>query len=806
MKNTYLVQKKTVLAVQAACLVMAMVPVAQAETDPAVAELTEMTKEVEVGVVGVGRKSFKFGEYNGLHNNGVQMTGSFDIGGKGDENSASRWRIQGTDLGLDTRRLEAEGGQQGMYKLHFVYDELQHKISDSYQTIFNGSGSTALTLPASYPAIGTRSTTAPASWNNIQSPFAVAPATGVGPGYLIPSLMHNQDVGFKRTTTEGGIAYNFRPGWEAKVTARQDDKDGTKLTGYAFASSSTAAMLVEPIRFKSNGLDFALGYAGEEANFNLSYLYSEFRNDVKAWTAETPFATGQILNNQALLSSAPENKMQQVKLGGGYRFTSATRLSYELSSSLMTQISPFNCQVANGTTGCVSGVNGWIVPVGSANAKVTNDKAFIKLTSRPAVKWNLSAAYKYDHRNNQTPVNTFKVSFTDSSAVAVSNITNDPINATKEQFMLDTEYAIARAQAIKLGLEREIIRRSTDGNGFAPSRTTLTTNTNDFSLPVHKTIENTWGIEYRNSMLDSLTGRISYAQSLRKAQDYSQPALAATTNEATMLTNAYYSQFRDYFVADRTRDKLRGALNYQMGEAWTLGAAVDYNRDSYKDAAFQEATSTIYNLDLGYAPNEDFSVNTFFSMEDRKAKLAGKYIVSSTTAGTTVNGVAATNAFNGGACNLAGHPCILANWDWSMAQADKVNTLGIGVKKSGLLASKLELNGDLIIIRSRTPVTAGGGGSLVSDGAAAPNYVSIAPANYPDITSNTWQLTVKGKYKFDKAQAVRMFYMYQHLNSSDWQYDAYINPVAMQSFIGTGMTAPRHSIHVLGVSYVYTFM
>lgn len=816
MKNIYPVQKKTVIAVQAALLTMLMAPVARAETDSAVADLTELTKEVEVGVVGVSKRSYKFGEYNGLGNNGVRATGGFDIGGKGGENSTLRWTVEGTDLGLDTRRLEAEGGQQGLFKLHFVYDELPHKISDSYQTIFNGVGSTALTLPASYPLAATRlsptyanTNTIPntdaitlANWNNIQAPNATAGIAGGGPGYLIPALVHNQDIGFKRTKTEGDVTYIFSPGWEAKFAARQDDKKGTKLTGYAFASSSTATMLAEPINFKTNEFDLSLGYTGEKANFNLAYLYSEFKNDVKAWSAATPFATGSVLNDQALLSGAPESRMQQIKLGGGYRFTPATRLSFEGSSLLSTQDSTFNCQT--GAAGCVNGVNGWIVPVVSANAKVTNDKVFVKLTSRPISKLNLSAAYKYDHRNNQTPVNTFRVSFADSAAAAASNVANDPIDVSKTQYILDAEYAIARAQALKLGLQRESIERFSDGSGFAPSRTTSTANTNDFSLPVHKTNENAWNLEYRNSVLNNLTGRISYTHSVRKAQDYSQVTPAATTNDATLLTNAYYRQFRDFFVADRTRDKARSAFNYQIGDAWTLGAAVDYNRDAYMDAAFKEAKSMIYNFDLSYTASEDLSVSAFYSTEDRDAQLAGKYIISSSTAGTKVNGMAATNLL-GGACSVANHPCILANWGWTMAQADKVDTFGIGVKQKGLFAGKLDLNSDLVYIRSRTPVTAGGGGSLISDGAAAPNYVSVAPASYPEITSRTLQLTIKGSYKVDKTQSVRAVYMYQRLENSDWQYDAYTNPVAMQSFIGTGMTAPRYNLNVLGVSYVYSF-
>ncbi|MDD5388033.1 MAG: MtrB/PioB family decaheme-associated outer membrane protein [Gallionellaceae bacterium] len=821
MKNhqAHFALSKTVAAIHAALLAMAAIPLANAAPDPAVAELTTPDKTFEVGVVDVSKKSYKFGEYNGLYRDGARVNANVDMVGKSVDESATRWSVLATDLGLDTRRLEAEGGQQGRFNIHFLYDELPHKLSDSFRTIYNGAGSTALTLPATYPAAATRlgvTTTGQqvlSNWNNLQSPNAVAQPlvtdnAMTGPAYLVPSLMHNEDIGFKRTKVEGGLSYILHPGWEIKFAARQDKKDGTKLTGYAFASSSTAAMLIEPISFRTNGFDVALGYIGEKANMNLTYLYSTFQNDINAWTAATPFAgvtgTVGVYNNQALLSSAPESQMHQVKLAGGYRFTPTTRLSYEGTTARTTQNSNFNCQVNTGVTGCVSGVNSWIVPVGSANAKVASDTFAIKLTSHPINKLNLAAAYKYDHRDNQTPVNTFNVRFADQTGAANSSITNDPINTTKNLFTLDADYALARSQAVKLGYQLEDINRSTDGNGFAPSRTIATGNTNDFSLPVHKTKEDTWTLEYRNSMLSDVTGRLSYAQSTRRALDYSTPTFAATTNDATLIQYAYYTQFRDYFVADRTRDKIRGAFNYQVNDAWALGFSADYNRDKYKDAAFKQSDSTILNVDLSYAASEKMSLNTFYSREDRDSKLAGKYLVSSTTAGAKVNGVAATNLL-GGACNVANHPCILANWDWNMSQADKVDTWGVGAKYKGFISSKLDMNADLLYIQASTPVSAGGGGSLVSDGAAAPDYTWFAPGSYPKITSKTTQLRLTGNYMIDKSQAVRVSYMYQHLKSSDWQYDAYTNPVAMQSFIGTGQTSPNHTVNAIAVSYLYSF-
>lgn len=815
-------------------LVAAAVTSAFAQSDPTVVELTTRSNTVEAGVFDVSKKSYKFGEYNGMEKKGAHGTLNFDVGGKGDAESALFWSAEGTNLGLDSRRLEAQGGQQGTYNLRFIYDELPHRISDTFRTIYNGAGTTSLTLPSSYPAAATRagSTTtannALANWNNIQAPDAVSGVhANDGPGYLIPSLMHNEDIGFKRTKIEGGFSFALLPGLDAKLVARQDEKKGTKLTGFAFNSASTGTMLVEPISFKTSGFDLSLAYVGEQANANLAYLYSSFKNDIGAWTAATPFAgaagTTGVYNNQALLSSAPESQMHQLKLSGGYRFASTTRLAYEASTSRTSQNSPFNCQVSNGVQGCLNGVNSWSIPVSSANAKVLNDTVSAKLSSRPLSQLTLVAGFKYDRRDNQTPVNTFNVRFADQMGAANTPITNDPINTKKTQYFVDADYAFAKAQAVKLGFQRQNIDRTSDGNGFAPSRTGATANTNDFTLPVHKSKEDTWNVEYRNSMVSDLTGRVSYSQSTRRGLDYSTPSgLTSTTvdNAAlAILLNSHYGVFRDSFVADRTRDKLRLAANYQMNNEWSLGGGLDFNRDKYTNAGLQEAKSTILNLDLAYSRDEKLSVNTFYSYEDRISRLVGRNITQVGLATGAANEQWVQYAgFNGGAVTLCGNAvlftaqptCTLSNFAWGMDQSDKVHTFGITAKLNGLLDPKLDLKVDLAYIHAKTPIKASGG-SLVSNGAAGTAigtpivYTFFAPANYDDITSKTIQFRITGNYMIDKSQTIRVGYMYQRLRSSDWQYDAYVNPVAMQSYIGTGQTSPNYSVNVIGASYIYTF-
>ena len=140
--------RASVAAVRVALLAMALAPAAYAADpsapDPAVAALTNPTNTIEVGAGYVSQDSFKFGQYNGLFNKGVY--GIFNIDARGgapyDSDSAQRWRIYGTNLGLDDRYLYGEFGDQGTYKVWGSYDQLRsnYATGDTYQTPFQGAG------------------------------------------------------------------------------------------------------------------------------------------------------------------------------------------------------------------------------------------------------------------------------------------------------------------------------------------------------------------------------------------------------------------------------------------------------------------------------------------------------------------------------------------------------------------------------------------------------------------------------------------------------------------------------------------
>ena len=73
---------------------------------------------------------------------GAFFLGNLDLrgGASFDSASALRWRIKGTDLGLETRGVSAQVGVPGKYQINLGYDELRRNRSDSYQTPYNGAG------------------------------------------------------------------------------------------------------------------------------------------------------------------------------------------------------------------------------------------------------------------------------------------------------------------------------------------------------------------------------------------------------------------------------------------------------------------------------------------------------------------------------------------------------------------------------------------------------------------------------------------------------------------------------------------
>jgi len=777
-----------------ATLVMAA-GVQAAETSDLVRELTQPTSLIEVGALYVTQTSWKFGEYNGLDNRGGYVIGNIFAYGGGGADSTFRWSIVGTNLGLDTRSILGEVGDQGRYRLWAGYDQIPRRYPDTYTTIFQGSGSTSLTLPGNYPAASTRlavTNTVPgilSNWNNIQTPNATATTEGGGPGYVIPGDMQKVEVGTERKRTTLGFSAPLGWGWDFKITGKHEDKDGTKLTGVNIGRfSGVSAILPEPIDSSTDQVEATLGWIGEKGFFSIGYYGSFYRNNINLWTVENPGANNAVMNNVARLQGAPDNQMNQLNIAGRYNFTPSTKLTIAGSYARLTQNEQFIDSPAGST---------WVIPVSSADAKVINTYFQAKLSSRWSKELNTNATYKYEDRDNKTPVNTFLTTGGDSPGTS-TQFSNEPINRNLQQFNLDGEYSFGRGKALRVEYEYQQIKRTSDSEE-SPFR-------------ADKTSENTGKIEWRQSITDELSGRISYSYSQRRVDNYEQGD-SQPTNPPPPLPAAdpALTGFEQFFLANRNRQKIRSLLNWDANERISLQAGFDWNMDRFDTTyGLQKADGYAINLTATAVVNEALSFNGFYTYEDFNTQQNSLAIARGLTSTTLVPHVSGqpcapyTNVSNTLPVDYATDPCR----QWSETQVDKVSTLGLGFRWTGLMGGKLLLVGDFIYANARTPISVSGG-TYYNNG--VPNSptgnVWIAAQNLPDIKNEMTDLRIAGVYTLDKASAVKLAYRWGWMKTSDWQYDAYINSpqgvTAVQNFMGPGITGANYNVSVIGLSYIY---
>ncbi len=543
------VVRDSVTAVRAAVLAMALAPAAYAaETgtvDPAVAALTRPTNTVEAGAGYVSQDSFKFGQYNGLYNKGWDAIVNIDYSGGApfDIDSAVRWRIYGTNLGLTDRTVYGEYADQGTFKLWGLYDELRsnYATGDTYQTPYQGAGSSVLTLPKGWikPVVPQVSATS----GNFR---ALSPVTGLAnaltSGVVTPPTaaqqaqvaniiandvpaFQNVELDTTRKTYAGGLSYNLDRRWVFAASASQTQQNGLKPLAMINASSGTSsAILPNLIDQTTNQYNASLTYTGEQFFVTAAYYGSFFNNDVDSMTWENAFNPGTF----ATMSSAPDNNFNQLTLKGGYNFSPTTKFVLGASWGRGTQNQGYLTDPSIVPLG---------TPVSSLDGVVDTTQLTARLSFKPVRAVNVNLGYKYLDRNNKTPVNIYEfydageapgttaspfnatliaLGLAPAGTKLANNINiyaNRPYGKTVNAFNADAAYAVAPGQSVKADYQYEQVDRRCDGSWID-------------CADANKATTNGVRLAWDATMVETVSGRISYEYAQRRV-DYNENAFLA---------------------------------------------------------------------------------------------------------------------------------------------------------------------------------------------------------------------------------------------------------------------------------------
>jgi MtrB/PioB family decaheme-associated outer membrane protein len=780
------------LAIKCALLTVVALPLnayADEETDA----LLHPTNTVNFGALYSSQSSAKFGEYNGINEEGFYGLGGFDVrGGKGYDsaNSALRWKLNGTNLGTTSRNLGGSISEQGKWKLNLGYDELQHNITDTYKTPFQEErGGNNFTLPESFGSINSANGTpsARALTNNQLNAF------------------HTEKEYTTRRNSSLGTSYTFSEQLSAQVDYNHLEQSGAKLIGTGaqggipIGSGENAStgrgeavnILLNPTNYSTDNVNAALNWVGGKAHLTGGYYGSMFHDNYNSLSWQNAVAsgpsncTGTNCYTNNTMSTAPSNSLHQANLSGGYDFTPTTKLVGGFSYG-------YNAQNSSYAPTNIMQPGGGFSPMmlssypSSLNGAVETTHGDLKLTNQSIKDLTLSAGFKFNERNNRT----------DSSAYTYTNIAggidpytniNTPYSNRKTQWEGAAAYRLTKSQTLRLAYDHEDIKRWCDK--VVGGAQCVASPTSD---------ENKVGLTYRLKAFEDVNFNAGYSFSKRNG-NYDHNFLANSGNYAlntavsgSALNAGDYLGYVAHPYATRNQNLVKTGVNWQVTPKVDLGVNGNYKYDEYSATlGVQNGHSAGVNVDIAYNYQENSSISAYWGWQNGLRNLR--------------SGAAGTVALGTFASQIDAPKNI-----WTNQLEDNSNTVGLLTKNGGLLGGKLELIGDFSYALDSSAYST----QVAYDTTPTPNPAGVGTCEKPNpltcgnlspIKNELFSIKLTGNYKVHKNGKVSLAYIYQKLNSNDYFYNGTQFGYTPNRVMPTGLQAQDYTVNVVALSYSLAF-
>ena len=527
-------------------------------------DYTESESWIEPGIGYQSDDSYKFGRYTGLKDDGLFGNASGHI--KHREEDGRYFDIRGRNLGLDSRDIRIEAGEQGSYKLNLEYDELPSFNDDTTASPFGKSGGNSLILPQDWvPADSTQNMT------------------------TLQQSLRDVDIKTERKRLQAKFAYNPARKWEVTARIMHEKKDGKQDLGGLIGFARTSILPV-PIEYETNELGLGIGFTGKKLQAQLAYDGSFFKQDNTSVKWQNPYADPYVPNRfDGQSAQPPDNDYHKLSATLGYDVLSHTRVNAHLAIGRMSQDEDFLPFTIN------RGIDALPLPASDLDGEIDTTLARLGITSRPISRLQLNANYTFSDRDNETSQNPYGYVITDNFYFGTVR-ENLPYSFKQHLFRSSAAYRLSNRSDVSLGFDYDKMERN------------------------HQEVDNTkdktvWG-ELRVRPHEILDASLKYSHADRSNSDYeSVDQIPDPQNDAMRLFN----------LAERTRRKVGAAVSITPVSALTLGLSADYYKDDYDDTdlGLTEAKGTSYTADLSYFFNEDLTTTAYYTREVLKSDQAG---------------------------------------------------------------------------------------------------------------------------------------------------------------------------------------
>ena len=513
--------------------------------------------KVEVGAGDVSNDSFKHGDYTGLDEQGAYIIGNGSYEYKSADSSYVD--VEVSDLGLDSRKVELEGGVQGKFGLDFEYSQLPKLISDTARTPYRGEENQRL----------------PASW--------VQAANTAGMTQLGNSL-RDIEIYTERKTLDIGATYYSSPSLSYDFNFQQQTKQGKKSMGLALLANS--AILAVPVDTLTKQGGVKVNYHAQHWQGGIGYAFSIFDNahDRVVWGNAY---SNPVTDGQAALE--PGNKMQQIFLDGAYRFSEDTRATAAMAFGQMTQNDDFLPYTVNGA------LSPSPLPRSSLDGKVNTYNATLRLNSRWDDVWRYAVQYRHNEQDNNTPRSTYNYVFADF-VVSGTPRENLPYSFRERELSLQGRYQIDKRSNIRLEYERDTDDRT--------------------HQEVEKSNEDILSAMYRNNVNDNLLLSLRLKSSHRKGDEYT-PVTEVLPPENTLLRKYNLADRKRKLVAVSLSYTVSDALQLSGFADYA------YDDYSDSDVGLQDSRQSTVSFELQYRMNKALNMNVDYNITNIDSTQSG---------------------------------------------------------------------------------------------------------------------------------------------------------------------------------------
>ena len=665
----------------------------------------------------------KLEEYQDLGNGALSNVG---VQGR---NSTTWFQGYGENFGRTDQYMFLRGGIYDTFKAGAYLNDIPHVYSSNAWSPYNGNGGNLLT--ATFPLGALPNPQPGGNWNNFT-------------------------LGTDRRDAGGYVEWQKNSPWYFRADGSQVTFSGTKPGSAANGTSPGNGYvdLAYPAEFKTSNWGVEGGYQSSKATFAARWDYSKFQNDNETLQWTNPYFGGNRLDTNYL---APGNTFNKFTLSGNYRdlpwrsVLSARYTWAKTTSDVPLATSALNSGPAYAAT---------LPQESNFEGEHVNQSFALAWTATPATNVDTRVYYYWTKLQNKSSLVEYGNAPTTPLASGLGcgnvpglaantfvpgNCDNELYDYTKNNVGFDVWWKFARGQRVGFGWDYF------DLDQTAP----------DYD----KSHTNKVFLEYKNTMLDTLSARLKY-QYLKRDSDLNWTTTGLSANQPEYLL-AYTSSFN---LQSATTNQFK--LNLDWTPLANAGVSFEgvWSNTDFDDVTYGRTASDKqgYFLSGNWNPSEKIRLNAFGSWEETKYPSNHRYI------GTVAGGPTPPPGW----CTTANPNCYspvappfqasagsgTASYNWNSQTKDETWMIGVGGDWDAM--DNLKLSASYLYVNNDGNATFG-----YQDGIVL-NNPPVLPINNVDNSTQQW-FNVKGIWSYNKNWSVTGGYSYAKYSHDDVSTNGY---------------------------------